>query len=78
MKETVEEYLKRGGKVERLDSVQPNFSQRISSSANVQSIISLDEGAHFFSEFKPKKTKSKKKLNVSSLPDFLRKMVKED
>jgi len=78
MKETIEQYLARGGKVEKLEAIKPDFKQKISYMTKQVSLMDLDEGAHFFSEFKPKKTKSKKKLDVSALPDFLKTMVKED
>ena len=78
MKETIEQYLARGGKVERLDPVVPDFKQKISQSAKQVSIMDLDEGAHFFSEFKPRKKKAKKTLDVSALPHFLKMMVKEE
>lgn len=77
MKETIEQYLARGGKIERIETVKPDFKQKVALSTKQVSIMDLDEGAHFFSEFKPKKTKSKKKLDVSALPDFLKMMVKE-
>lgn len=77
MKETIEQYLARGGKVERLEPVVPDFKQKITQTSKQVSIMDLDEGAHFFSEFKPRK-KPKKTINVSALPDFLKMMVKQD
>ncbi len=76
-KETIEEFLARGGKKVVVPAVVPNFKQKIgSTSASPITIMDLDEGAHYFSEFKPeKKTKSKKKTDFSALPEHLRKLA---
>lgn len=75
MKETVEQYLARGGTIEKLPTVKPSFAQRVGINNNQTSIMDLDEGAQFFSEFKPKKSKRVKKIDVSALPDSLKFMA---
>ncbi len=76
--ETVEEFLARGGSKVVVPSVIPSFKQRIGSTAKQsQSIMDLDEGAHYFSEFKvdKKKVKKSKKADFSALPEHLRKLA---
>jgi hypothetical protein len=76
--ESVEEYLARGGLVQRAEAVRPSFNQRINLNPKFhQTLMDLDEGAHYFSEIKEKKAKKtkKKELDVSALPKSLRKLV---
>jgi hypothetical protein len=79
MKETVEQFLARGGQIQRLASIKPDLKQRIQlNPKSSQGLMDLDEGAHFFSEFKvPKNKKPNKKttLDVSALPEHLRKFA---
>jgi hypothetical protein len=76
IKETVEQYLARGGKIQRIPAVEQDFSQKISLNPNsVTRIMDLDEGAHFFSEIRIKK--KKKKLDTSALPESLRKLARK-
>ena len=76
--ETVAEYLARGGQVEVLKAIKPEFKQSVTMSPkSTMTIMDLDEGAHFFSEIKPSKPRKKKAkaLNVSALPESLLKFV---
>ena len=77
-RETPEDFIARGGLVQKLEAIKPNFSQRMSLNPKFQNtLMDLDEGAHFFSEIKVKKPKKskKKELDVSALPEHLRKLV---
>jgi hypothetical protein len=76
--ETIEEFLARGGQKVVLPTVAPSFKQKVMSVSSTNSIMSLDEGAHYFSEFKvDKKTlkKKKKMSDFSALPAHLRLLV---
>jgi hypothetical protein len=78
--ETIEEFLARGGVIKKYpphpyetdNVVKPTTTQ------GVQNLMSLDEGAHFFSEMKPKKTRKKKDplkdVDVNQLPESIRKL----
>jgi hypothetical protein len=87
--ETVEEYLARGGNKIVVPSAVIANSQKIGiSPSNTTTIIDLDEGAQFYSDFKiktelPKKIKSnkamdKKDKDFSNLPSFLRDLIKQE
>lgn len=80
-KETVEEFLARGGKITKLPSVSPTNSLSVkanSPQANVTSIISLEEADLYHGEKKKYKTKksrsSKLKIDISALPEAIRKI----
>lgn len=76
--ETIEQYLARGGKVEKLDPVATPLVRQTTQVKSSGGILDLDEGAHFFSEFKPKaiKRKVKNQEKFSALPDYLRDLIK--
>jgi len=73
-KETIEEYIARGGVIQKIPAVVPNLSQKILVQSNSREIMGLEDGAHYFSEFKPKK-RLNKKLDLSALPDSIRKLA---
>lgn len=59
--ETVEEYLARGGQIERLPYIPPADKKeyiKVSSPVNVN-LMNLDEGQHFFAEKATRKRKVK-------------------
>jgi hypothetical protein len=58
--ETIEEFLARGGKPQIIEKVIPNLSQRVTLNPKNQSLMSLDEGAHYFSEIKAKRIRRSK------------------
>ena len=78
--ETVEEYLARGGKITVVPP-QPYETDNIvrSTAKHSAPLMDLDEGAHFFSEFKERKTKQKKDplkgIDLSKLPPEIRKLI---
>ena len=73
-KETVEEYIARGGVIQKIPTVKPNFSQKILVQSSSREIMGLEDGAHYFSEFKPKH-KKRPKLDLSALPESIRKLA---
>ena len=66
-RETVEEYLARGGKVERLPYIEPSYNSGYNKIHAPTPLpphqMSIDEGAHYFAERK----KSKKKADYSGI-----------
>jgi hypothetical protein len=79
--ETIEEFIARGGEIKKYPYVRPEeveSSVRTSTPANA-TLMSLDEGAHFFSEIKEKKPSKKKEktldIDMSLIPEALRKKL---
>ncbi len=85
-KETVEEYLARGGKITKIPYVPPEQKAnklKTNTSGGLPTLMSLDEGAHFFAEKKKKKTISSedflKKIEDSSLsPELVKQLTKKE
>jgi hypothetical protein len=86
-RETVEEYLQRGGAITKCPSVlspEEELTNRVSSTVGASStMMSLAEGALFYSESraKPKERKKKveKTINFAALPaSLLKYMPKRD
>lgn len=79
--ETVEEFLARGGQITVVPAtpVEVDSTIRPTTAQGVQQLMSLDEGAHFFSEIKPKRKRKKKDslkgVDVDKLPENIRKML---
>jgi hypothetical protein len=79
--ETIEEFLTRGGEIKRYPMVRPEEkTETIKSSTHAgQNLMSLDEGAHFFSEIKEKKIKTKSieelHIDMSLIPEALKKKL---
>jgi len=79
--ETIEEFLARGGQIKVYPAVKPEEQEeyiRPTTTYNVQ-LMSLDEGAHFFSERREDKVVKKKtnvkNINVDALPDNIRRLL---
>lgn len=72
--ETVEEYLARGGQIEKLPYIPPQDKKdyiKVTASLNIN-LMSLDEGQHFFSEKTIRKRKVKEvKIDTSLIPASL-------
>lgn len=69
-KETLEEFLARGGAVKVIEAqvpVEASIPMRVNSSAE-NHIMSLDEGAHYFAENR-KTTKMEKKVSLKDIVD---------
>jgi hypothetical protein len=83
-KETLEEYLKRGGVITKLPSgPSPEEEHRVASAPNASTtMMSLGEGALFYAEGNAKRKEKKKKIeppiNFSALPSSLRKYMPQD
>lgn len=86
--ETMEEFLARGGKIQKIEYKTPEAKgDLVRSSAGgtgLPTIMSLSDGAHFFGETrkkKPTKEDFDKKVNKSNLPqdviDSLTKSIKD-
>lgn len=89
MKETLEQFLARGGVIVKLDSVPPSVDAKVSVNSTIHSnhIFALDEGALYFADKAPsrrtstkvKLSKAKKtkapKLNLSLLPPHIAALV---
>lgn len=79
--ETIEEFLARGGVIKKYPAVPYETDHVIKSttSQDTQNLMSLDEGAHFFSEMKPKRVRKKKDplkgVDVDQLPENIRKLL---
>jgi hypothetical protein len=80
--ETMEEFLARGGKVQVFPAVKPEEDNlvRPTTAPGLASLMSLDDGAHFFAEKKEKRTRQKKDplkgINVDALPPEVRALLK--
>ena len=77
-KESVQEFLARGGKIQFVPNSQTDKVQTVhSTTSGPVQIISLEEAAVFYSEpdkkLKSKKKKSTSRLDISALPLHLRK-----
>ena len=78
-KETVAEFLARGGKITRVPTNAPSYKAEIIKSTNTggpATIVSMDDADLYHGE--PKKGKAKKKtpvstIDISALPEELRK-----
>jgi len=72
--ETIEEFLARGGKIEKIPYVEPENKTepvRTNPTGGLPSIMSLSDGAHFFGETrkkKPTKDDFVNKVKKTSLP----------
>ena len=80
-KETIQEFLKRGGKVTRCDYQPPEETKNTvkGSHAGPPVLYSLDDAAHFFSEKMPGRTKKEVKLDTidwKEIPDSLQFILK--
>ncbi len=82
-KETIEEFLKRGGTITRLPE-QPHTEEepRVSSTTGPSNtMMTLAEGAQFYAEARTKtkrKPKESKLINFSALPAALMKFVHQN
>lgn len=77
--ETVEEFLARGGKITVIPPVPHETDNKVHPTTSAAApMMSLDEGAHFFSEVKKRQHEKKKDLlkevDVSKLPADIRKL----
>jgi len=78
--ETIEEFLARGGEIKKYPAVKPEENEECirATPQSTQNLMSLDEGAHFFSERKEKKLRKKKDplkgIDVSKLPANIKAM----
>lgn len=85
-KETIEEFLARGGRIQKFECVEPeekNQPIRSNTTGGLPEIMTLSDGAHYFGETRKKKPTRKdflKKLEKSNLPkeviDSLTKNIK--
>jgi hypothetical protein len=76
--ETVAEFLARGGKITKVPPAEPTVkaeSIKSSNAGGVVSIITMEDADLYHGEYKPKKAKKKAKsiIDVSALPEELRK-----
>lgn len=75
-KETIEEFLARGGKIQRFATVDPEVKEPTISSTNKGPavILTLDDGNLYYGEGKVSKTKKKSspKIDLSALPEAIR------
>ena len=78
-RESVEEFLKRGGVITKLAPVvEEEKEQTMMSKSGVSSMMSLSEGSIYYAEQKAKKASKKKvviTVDFSSLPAHLMKFV---
>ena len=86
--ETVEEFVARGGIIKRypcgmgrdgMVKVEEDRTVR-STARHVPNLMDLDEGAHFFSEIKPKRKRKPKhdpmkNIDLSKIPEDIRKLL---
>jgi hypothetical protein len=80
--ETVAEFVARGGKIQVFPEAERSVTApvvRPTTPAATANLMSLDEGAHFFAEIKPKKKRKVKDLfkdiKVEFLPEDIRKLL---
>lgn len=83
-KELIEEFLQRGGEVQKLDTIEYDKSAVIgSTSKKVPNLMTLGEGEEMFGEKQDRVKKEKEvdfsNINVDLIPEHLRKfMVKKE
>lgn len=75
-KETLEEYLQRGGKITKLPPQEAPEDKETVPVVSGGGLMTLAEGSIFYAEIKPKVIKKKKvKINLAALPPSLLKYV---
>lgn len=77
-RETVAEFLARGGKITKVPPAGPKTKVdgiKSNNNGGIATIITMDEASLYNGEYKPKKAKKKAKqtIDVSALPEELRK-----
>jgi hypothetical protein len=80
--ETIEEFLARGGKIEKLPYVPIYTEEKVihSTTREMPNILTLDEGAMYYAEKIKRPTKKKYKLDLSNIdlkklnPDLVKKL----
>lgn len=78
-KETVAEFLARGGKITRVPTAAPSYKPELTKSTNIgapANIVTLDHADLYHGEQKKSKAKKKKivsNIDLSALPEELRK-----
>jgi len=83
-RETVEEFLARGGEAQKLDYIPPEEVKiviKCSSTPLTLANMSLAEGAHYFGVINKHKNTPKKKnvkIDVNQLPEHLRHYVEDN
>jgi hypothetical protein len=79
--ETIEEFLARGGIIKKYPAVpmETDHTVRPTTPQGTSELMSLDEGAHYFSEMKVKRVRKNKDplkgVDVEKLPDSIRKLL---
>ena len=82
--ELIEEFLKNGGEVQKLETIEPKSKTNVGSvSKKTQQLMTLSEGEELFGEKKPEREVKEKEvdysgINIDLIPEHLRKfMVKK-
>lgn len=76
--ETIEEFLARGGKVEKIEAVKYEGRQTVRVNGMAR-IMNLDEGANYFSSFKSREHVKRKTavININLIPIRLIRKLRE-
>jgi hypothetical protein len=81
-KETLEEYLARGGTITKLDYVDPDLPEPTvrSTVSKPPKLYNLTEGAHMFTKKTRRKRRSKKKIHIDAdlIPEEARHLIPKD
>jgi len=77
----IEEFLAKGGEIEKLDPIEPIWKNKVNSTAKkIPNIMTLPEGEFMFGRKQVKKKKVKKpdysNINMDLIPDRLKKLLK--
>lgn len=81
--ELIEEFLANGGEIEKLDPIEPEWKNRVGSTAKkIPNLMTLPEGEFMFGRKQVKKKKVKKpdysNINMDLIPEHLKKLLKVD
>lgn len=80
--ELIQEFLKNGGEIEKLDPVEVDDKQTIGSTVKkVPQIMTLAEGEHMFGKKQKRKTNNKKQdfssIDIDLIPEHLHHIIKK-
>jgi uncharacterized protein with von Willebrand factor type A (vWA) domain len=77
----IEEFLKNGGEVQKLETIEPKSKTNVGSvSKKTQQLMTLSEGEELFGEKKPEREVKEKEvdysgINIDLIPEHLRKFM---
>lgn len=77
----IEEFLAKGGKIEKLDAIEPEWKNKVGSTTKkIPNLMTLPEGEFMFGRKQVKRKKIKKpdysKINMDLIPNHLKKLLK--